>query len=143
MSLNVKDDLNNIYRYLFPDKIGSDSFATYVVNYTLTRPRDVIRMLTLAKNQYKNHHLFDAIAFKNTKLKYSRLFLEDIRNEMAGHVSDDTINEAFTLIRNFRTTFDLKSLKEKKPDYFEQQEGEKKVRELLLLLFQFSVRGLH
>ncbi len=81
-------------------------------------------MLTLAKNQYKNHHLFDAIAFTNTKLKYSKYLLDDIKNEMGGHVHNNTINDAFALIRNIGKTFDLKLLKQKKLDLakdFEQQ----------------------
>ena len=142
ISLDVKDELDQIYYYLFPDKINQDSFATYVVNHTLARPRDVIKMLSLAKGIYKHHHCFEEIAFKNTKLKYSRYLLEEIKNEMGGHVSDNLIKDAFTLIRNLgKPTFDLNYLKTKKPDYFQEQDGEKKVRELILLLFQFSVIG--
>lgn len=58
---------DEIWKKYFPEQINSKSSQEYILHRTWYRPRDIIRLLTIAQEQFPNdtsfsHSIFDAIA---------------------------------------------------------------------------------
>ncbi len=136
-----KIDEAMLFHKLFPERIDLKNPSDYIIHMSIGRPRDFISMLSLIIKSYPSYDYFGKFTFGNTKLAYSRDLLDDIKNEMKGHVSDTDINNSIYMIKNLgKSNFYLNDLKKHKSHIFSNNDDEY-IFKLLKLLYEFSVIG--
>lgn len=125
---------------LFPP-LDRSRVDRYPLSLTLLRPRDIVTLLNIARDLRPDADAFARPLLRRAEAKYSQYFLDEMKNELKGHIDDGTIGMAFQLLagigtRNFafedvdaycRERFDDTSCANLKP--------------LFALLFEFSVVG--
>ena len=93
-------DLSNkeIMKRFFPEKINGIPVISHMLNCSYGRPRDIINMLNIIKNEYPNKKYFNADLFKDTHQEYSNRFTDELRNELSTHYEQRVIEECFQII---------------------------------------------
>lgn len=143
-SLNVDypKNLSEVYYKIFPDQIDGRRSVLYLIDMTMTRPRDIISLLQTAIDTYPRYSYFSPDTFRHSKLKYSRDLLLDIKSEMKGHSEGQQIDKYFSLIKNLgRNTFSVHELMKRKSNLISQLGGEEEARRAVSFLFKFGVVG--
>lgn len=82
-SIGEKLDANHAWQKAFPKTIGGENSFSYLLNYTLLRPRDLIQLCNRCKDIAENHN-FDKIdqeAVIKALPEYSRWKLDDLAIE--------------------------------------------------------------
>jgi len=90
-----------VFKTLFPQDIKRIKPERYILERTLFRPRDLVSMLNLIIDKYPKSNYFGWKGFVDTKHEYSEYFLQEIRNELSGHMSDQFIDESILLLKQF------------------------------------------
>lgn len=97
---------NDIYDMFFKEKIqvgynNGLSPEIFLLQRSFFRPRDIITYLKFIKEKYPNGHHFRNDYIIDLEIKYSEYFLDELRNELKGHLKDREIEEGFSLLRQF------------------------------------------
>lgn len=118
-----------IVNMFFPQQINGIPVMDYMLNCSFGRPRDIVTMLNVIKNEFPDKKSFYSDLFKGTQQEYSNKFTDELRNELSTHYEAAVINECFNIIHliNKRTFWlsDIdKALKDKnsKNSYFKTKE---------------------
>ena len=74
-----------IISQFFPVTINGVPFLDHMLNSSFGRPRDIINMLNIIKEEYPNAIKFSADYFKATQQEYSNKFIDELRNELSIH----------------------------------------------------------
>ncbi|WP_310552186.1 P-loop ATPase, Sll1717 family [Paenibacillus glufosinatiresistens] len=89
--------IDELWHNLFPEKVEfarteRDSLS-FVIEHTLNKPRDVLQFLIECQINYPENTCLSQNEFLNVLSKYSEnYFLEEMKNELAGFISDSSIN---------------------------------------------------
>lgn len=77
---------------IFPRKIrGKDSWS-YILEYTLNKPRDILQFLTQCQKTFPNKISLSFSDVDYVLTDYSNeYFIEEMKNELAGFIEDETI----------------------------------------------------
>lgn len=113
----------------------------FLLARTFLRPRDIITFLRLVVEKYPRKEYFSEQDVRSIEREYSEYLLKEIKNEMHGHVDENIINAAFTLLRQYkRKNFTYEKIEKY---YFKNIEIYKQfdLKNLLKLLFDFGVIG--
>lgn len=133
---------DDILKALFPDNpIWNISPFRFILQRTFLRPRDIIVYLNLIIENNPDSICFDGESIRNQDDNYSDYFMQEIRNELSGHLEDKQIDEALLLLKQYgKKFFDYKSIKK----YFEANSSQYKnidIDDTLRILFKHSVIG--
>lgn len=88
-----------IVKMFFPETVNGVPIMDHMLNCSFGRPRDIINMLNIIKNEFPEENRFKADLFKATQLEYSTKFIDELRNEMSSYFDSDEIEECFNIIR--------------------------------------------
>lgn len=131
-------------------KFFSETFKTpqrtykpfeFLLARTFLRPRDIITFLKLVVEKYPKMQYFSEDCVRSVEKEYSEYLLKEIKNEMHGHVEENEIEAAFTLLRQYkRKNFTFEKMEKYYEDNKEIYDGFD-LRRLLNLLFDFGVIG--
>jgi hypothetical protein len=142
LDVDYPDNLSAVYYNLFPEKIDGRRSVSYLIDMTMSRPRDIISLLQSAINIYPKYSYFAPEVLKHSKLSYSRELLLDLKNEIKGHIDNEKIEQYFALIRNLgKNTFDIAELIKRKGNLVSHLGGEEEARRVISFLFRFGVVG--
>lgn len=94
-----------LFNMFFPQWIKGIHPARFLLERTLFRPRDVITYLNYIMEKHPNTEYFGWKGFIETKKQYSKYFLEEIRNELSGHLEDEEIDKALLFFKQFNKHF--------------------------------------
>lgn len=130
-----------VFNKLFPQGIKGISPERYILERTLFRPRDMVSMLNLIIKRHPNSSYFGWKGFIDTVKEYSEYFLQEIRNELSGHVSDDFIDQVVRFLKQFnKYRFSYEEI-----DTFLKQNTARypalSLESMLQILFKFNVIG--
>lgn len=89
---------DEVMRQFFPEKVNGIPIMDHMLNCSFGRPRDIINMLNIIKNEYPEAQYFSADSFKDTQQEYSRKFTDELRNELSTHYEQEIIEECFNII---------------------------------------------
>jgi hypothetical protein len=132
---------DEVYNALFSSNNNGVSFEKFLLGRTFFRPRDVIKFLNLARNQFPMSRSFNVNQLKKIEDKYSSYFLKEIKDELCGHVSDDIMETGFLLLKQFNrfhfSYSDIKCFYEKDKRFFNKID----LDEMLKIFFDFGVIG--
>lgn len=134
----------SLYNHLFPEKINNQTPFDYLLDYSFGRPRDIVAYLNKVKELEANSevHYFSAKAFRKSKKKYSRWFLNELLNEISIHEQRKLVEQSIKIIRDQRI-IDFKI--EDVSNFYEENKKEypniNDIRESLTILYQLGVVG--
>lgn len=100
-SNKLLDSLSNreIVKRFFSDKVNGVPVMDHMLNCSFGRPRDIINMLNIIRENYPDAKQFTSEEFKRTQLEYSNKFTDELRNEMAAHFESEKTKECFDIIK--------------------------------------------
>lgn len=139
-----KDSVKNYWYEIFPRKIRDKDSWMHVLEHTLYKPRDILQFLKTCQDLYPNKESLVYNEITTATKNYSKdYFIEEMKNEITGFISDDLIN---ILPSVFQRIGDRKfTLNEFSRHYKEQLNDDSKKQEdlkyLLLLLFESGYIG--
>lgn len=93
---SMSDD--EVMKKFFPEKINGLPVIVHMLNSSFGRPRDIVTMLNIIKNEFPESSYFSAELFKSTQQEYSNKFTDELRNELSTHFESIVINECFKII---------------------------------------------
>lgn len=87
------ENVDKQWYLLFPYRIrGKDSWS-YITEFTLNKPRDILQFLTQCQKTYPNKTNLTYSEIDKVLIDYSTdYFIEEMKNELAGFIDDETIN---------------------------------------------------
>lgn len=104
----------------FPQKVNGIPVMDHMLNCSFGRPRDIVTMLNVIKNEYPDKKAFYSELFKSTQQEYSIKFTDELRNELSTHYESTVIKECFSIIHSInKRTFwisDIEKALEKNVD---------------------------
>lgn len=83
---------SEIWERYFPKQIQGNTTPQYILHQTWYRPRDLIRLLVLVKNQYPNSFNFSHKAFDDARKQYSNDSWIEIVEELRTSYSENDID---------------------------------------------------
>lgn len=133
---------STLYQILFPEIIRKDTDAArYILERTFFRPRDVITYLNLIVEQFPGKQVFGKSEIQALERKYSEYFLDEIKNELIGHLSAPEIKQGLLLLKQFnKQIFHYEEINA----YFEKNLSSYKdirLKHILSVFFQFGILG--
>lgn len=112
---NYKD----IYGRWFPEKIHDIEPANYILNNSWCKPRDMVRLLSTAKNNIQNNNtIFNQAVFSGLSRAYSEDSLTEIKEELCALYSSPEIDVIINCFMGYKTSFSAKQLRQHIRDYF-------------------------
>ena len=63
---------DEVWDTFFPTRIGEKSIYEYILNKTWYRPRDIVRLLSIAQQQYPNNYSFSQNVLESINKEYSK-----------------------------------------------------------------------
>lgn len=144
LSKDISDEY--LYKIFFPDTIivlngRKINAAKFILGRTYLRPRDLVTYLNYVKDEEPNNKYFSADAIRKVERKYSAYLFKEIKNELFGHLSDQEIDEALRLLKQFKkVSFTYKEIEKY---YNERKElyPHINLNDTVKILFKFGVLG--
>lgn len=136
-----KTSLQKLFYDLFPQDVKRIKPERFLLERTLFRPRDVITYLNLIIEQYPNSKYFGWKGFIDLKQKYSEYFLQEIRNELSGHLPDTQIDEAILMLKQFSKSHFTYSDIEKYHKEHKSNFPNVDIVDALKIFFKFNIVG--
>ncbi|QYJ70267.1 hypothetical protein K0H59_14675 [Shewanella sp. FJAT-51649] len=130
-----------VFDILFPDNVNNIPTEKFLLERTFFRPRDIITFLNSIIEKYPSHSSFKFQTLANARAEYSEYLLDEVRNEMSGHMPDVEIEESLKLLKNFnRHYFYFKDIVKYYEDNVFHYKNIK-IEQSLIHLYKFSVLG--
>lgn len=138
---NDEDSLK-IYRRWFPEQIHGMEAANYILNNSWCKPRDMVRLITVAQNSlHNNTSTFSQIVFDSTSKAYSEDSLQEIKEELRALYTSEEINDIITCFTGYRTSFSVRDLQKRIDQYFPETILKTKFRQVLEDLYRLGFLG--
>ena len=99
------DSSSDLWSKYFPEKINNISSKEYILRYTWNRPRDIIRLLNIAKENSKNATCFTQDMFDAAMRSYSQKSWEEITEELSLTYDSDDLKAIKKLLTNISVPF--------------------------------------
>ncbi len=135
-------DYKDIYQRWFPEKIHNIEPASYLLNNSWCKPRDMVRFLTVTQSGMHSK----ATAFSQTVIAgivkaYSEDSLQEIREELRALYDTRQIDLIITCFTGYKTHFSLKQLKQRIEQYFSGTILETDMLQILNDLYRLGFLG--
>ena len=108
-----KNELDEIWDKYFPEHIQKIEIQKYILNQTWHRPRDVIRLLTIAQKHFPNKTGFDHQVFDTIRKQYSEESWIELSEELRTSFDNDEIEGIKRLFYGFKSDFSRDELKKR------------------------------
>ena len=126
----------------FPEKIDGVDPANYILNYGWNKPRDIVRLILIAKSCLcSESSAFNQATFDMLKKGYSKESLIEIREEMRALYSETDIDSIINCLTGFRVIFTKENLEERIKRFYPNSIWSKKMDEILIDLYRLGVIG--
>ena len=108
-----------LYKKWFPEKINEVEPASYILNNSWCKPRDMVRLITAAQNCIHNNNNSFSVAVLNSLAKaYSDESLVEIREELLALYSSSDIDTIISCFTGYKTVFSITQLQERISKYY-------------------------
>ncbi len=113
-------DYKEIYNRWFPEKIHGIEPASYILNNSWCKPRDMVRLLSVAKNGVQNNSkAFTQSVFNSITRAYSEESLSEIKEELRALYAPTEIDTIINCFVGYKTVFSVSQLKKRISTYFQ------------------------
>ena len=143
---DIKDEGDLWYKY-FPKSINGMNSKEYVLRYTWHRPRDIVRLLNLAKDHARKSSCFTQDIFDATMREYSKKSWVETSEELRLIYDDNHLKAIKKLFSNIGVPFTLGDLRSRLEqlgeiyDYVEKFNERYRLIDVLEQLFSVGVIG--
>lgn len=103
----------DVWTQYFGSTVNGEETRKFILNNTLYRPRDIIRMMSAVHNQVGTADKFTQEVFDKAQQDYSELLWTEIKDELRLSYSEDEVNAIFTLLNRITMPFSFDSLVER------------------------------
>lgn len=135
-------DYKEIYNQWFPEQIHDIEPASYILNNSWYKPRDIVRLISSAQNSIKkNDTSFNQSVFDSLRKKYSEDSLIEIREELRALYTSEEIEIIISCFTGYKTVFSYNKLKERIQNYFSETLLDKKLNTILQDLYRLGFLG--
>lgn len=145
LRLNIGNDGKTIHwEDIFCEKVDKKESWDAVLEHTLYKPRDVLQFLVTCQEMYPNREKLLSSEIRKALKTYSReYFIEEMKNELSGYVSDEIINVVPSLFQRIGSkSFKVSVLDEVLNDQISPKENSLTItKQLLLVLFESGYIG--
>lgn len=136
--INYKD----IYQRWFPEKIHNIEPASYLLNNSWCKPRDMVRFLTVSQNSiYSGSSAFTQNVFSGIIKRYSEDSLLEIKEELRALYDPTQIETIITFFTGYKTIFSVKQLQQRINTYFSKTIMETAFIQILNDLYRLGFLG--
>lgn len=133
---------NEIINEFFPLTINGVPFLEHMLNSSFGRPRDIINMLNIIKEEYPHATKFSAEYFKSTQQEYSNKFIDELKNELSIHHEAKVIKEVFLILQYInKKTFWLSDVKEVFEKYSDEISNFTSEKQFLDFSYEYGMIG--
>lgn len=112
LNFTPKDRTKSVWNRYFPETIQKINSQKYILHNSWYRPRDIIRTLNLAKDQYPDSKGFSQKVFDGTRKNYSSASWVELAEELSVKYSPQEINGIKQIFNGYRRTFNITDLSE-------------------------------
>ena len=96
----TKEESVQCWYNIFPKKIKNKPSWDYILEYTLYKPRDILKFLKFCQNEFpQSSHLSLSETQTALKIYSNRYFIEEMKNELSGLVDDEIITSIPSVFR--------------------------------------------
>lgn len=140
---NAEDeDSLQIYRKWFPEPINDMEAASYILNNSWCKPRDIVRLIMVAQNGLHNSSsCFSQVVFDETAKDYSDDSLKEIKEELRAIYTSEEIDDIITCFTGYRTSFSVNDLRSRVSCLFSGTVLDKKFRQVIEDLYRLGFLG--
>lgn len=132
----------DIYRTWFPEKIHEIEPASYILNNSWFKPRDMIRLLISAQNgMFNESKAFTNAVFDSISKSYSEDSLQEIKEELRALYTSEQIDSIINCLTGFKTIFSISDLKNRIFEFYQGTIWETKFIQVLNDLYRLGVIG--
>ena len=108
-----------VYNRWFPEKIHGIEPANYILNNSWCKPRDMVRLLSTAKNALQNNSkVFSQAVFNSLSKAYSEESLSEIKEELRALYDPTEIETIINCFMGYKTAFSVSQLKKRISTYY-------------------------
>lgn len=102
----------DVWNKYFPEKIQNIKSEKYILHNSWYRPRDMIRQLNLARDQFPESRGFSQKVFDGTRKNYSQESWTELAEELSVKYSKNDLIGIEQIFNGFKRTFSFEELKE-------------------------------
>lgn len=136
------DSMLSIYNDWFPEQIHGIEPASYILNNSWCKPRDMVRLIISAQNSLqKNSEYFSQAVFDSLAKEYSEESLIEIKEELRALYKADQIDTIISCFTGFKTTFSYSDIQQRVAQYYPNTVLEKQLTQILEDLFRLGFLG--
>ena len=112
-------DYKSIYSRWFPEPIHGIEPASYILNNSWCKPRDMVRLLSTAKNSVQNNsNSFNQSVFDSLNKAYSEESLSEIKEELRALYDPEEIDTIINCFMGYKTAFSITQIRQRISTYF-------------------------
>lgn len=104
---------NNIWKEYFCDEVNGEETRRFILNNSLYRPRDIIRLMLTVHDHIGDAKRFTQEMFDKAQQDYSELMWTEIKDELRLSYSENEVNAIFNLLNRITMPFSYDSLIER------------------------------
>ena len=131
-----------IYRRWFPELIHELEPASYILNNSWYKPRDMIRLIMCVKNSmYNDRSTFTENVFDSIAKTYSEDSLQEIKEEMRALYTSEEIDCIISCFTGFKTVFSIRDLQKRIKQFYVGTVLEDKFIQVLNDLYRLGFIG--
>lgn len=97
--------VSNVWEHFFPDMINNQEYYRFILNTSYFRPRDIVRLLNVAREYDKNATKFTSAHFDHTSLEFSRQTWLEVSEELLAAYSSSEVEGMLRIFLGFKTHF--------------------------------------
>jgi hypothetical protein len=110
--------LENVWNDLFPRRINNQDYYRFILGSSYYRPRDVVRLLRVARDHDKNASTFTTAHFDATSLEYSKQTWLEVTEELLASYSSDDIAALQRFLLGWNTHFFRRSIEKRLSSHY-------------------------
>ena len=131
-----------IYKQWFPEQIHGMEAASYILNNSWCKPRDMVRLISIAQNGLHNSSsCFSQGVFDASSKAYSSDSLQEIKEELRALYTAEEIDDIITCFTGYRTTFSVSDIKNRIDTNFSDSILNIKFRQVMEDLYRLGFIG--
>lgn len=132
----------DLYRRWFPENIHGMEPASYILNNSWCKPRDMVRLIATAQNSLHNNDIaFKESVFNSITKAYSLESLQEIKEELRALYTSDEIDCIIACFTGYRTAFSVTDLQKRIEQLFKGTVLEVKFVQVLNDLYRLGFLG--
>lgn len=131
-----------VYNSWFPEKIHGIEPASYILNNSWCKPRDIVRFILSAQNSLqKNDTAFTQVVFNSLGKEYSTESLVEIKEELRALYNSQEIDTIISCFTGFKTAFSFSEIVERVNKYYPDSILQEKLVTILNDLYRLGFLG--